>query len=96
MPATGDEVRLGNGDRLEIAGLELERFELVAGESVGVRMAGSARVLSTRTGEFERSLKPSLLEFVARHHTIGLFWSAALMLWGVLAWLRRQFGDRMA
>jgi len=90
LPATGAEVRLAGGDRLEIAGLELERFELVAGDSVGVKLSGSARTMTTRTGDFERSLKPSLLEYVARHHTIGLFWSAALLLWGILGWLRKQ------
>jgi hypothetical protein len=91
LPATGGEVKLGAGDRLEIAGLVLERFELAVGDSVGIKLSGTARVLATRTGDFERSLKPSLLEFVARHHTVGLFWSAALMLWGAIAWVRKQF-----
>ena len=91
LPATGAEVRLADGDRLELTGLELERFELVVGDRVGLKLSGSARTLATRTGDFERSLKPSLLEFVARNHTIGLFWSAAVMLWGVVAWLRKQF-----
>lgn len=91
LPATGGDVKLGSGDRLEVSGLVLERFELVAGDNVAVKLSGTARVLATRTGDFERSLKPSLLEFVARHHTIGLFWSSALMLWGAIAWLRKQF-----
>jgi hypothetical protein len=91
LPATGGEVKLGAGDRLEISGLVLERFELTAGDSVGLKLAGTARVLATRTGDFERSLKPSLLEFVARHHTLSLFWSAALGLWGAIAWVRKQF-----
>ena len=91
LPATGGEVKLGAGDRLEIAGLVLERFELSAGDSIGIKLSGTARVLATRTGDFERSLKPSLLEFIARHHTVGLFWSAALMAWGAIAWVRKQF-----
>ena len=91
LPATGAEIRLAGGDRLELAGLELERFELMVGDRVGLKLSGSARVLTTRTGDFERSLKPSLLEFVARNHLIGLFWSAAVMLWGVVAWFHKQF-----
>ncbi len=91
LPATGGEARLGAGDRLEMSGLTLERFEMTAGDSIVLKLAGTARVLATRTGDFERSLKPSLLEFLARHHTVGLFWSSALMLWGAIAWLRNQF-----
>lgn len=94
LPATGGDVKLGAGDRLEIAGLVLERLELAAGDSVGIKLSGTARVLTTRTGDFERSLKPSLLEFIARHHTLSLFWSAALMLWGAIAWVRKQFDSR--
>ena len=90
LPATGAQVQLAGGDRLELAGLELERFELVVGDRVGIKLSGSARTLTTRTSDFERSLKPSLLEFVARNHTVGLFWSAAVMLWGVVAWLHKQ------
>lgn len=91
LPATGGEVRLEAGARLELGGLLLERFEMTAGDSIGIKLAGTARVLVTRTGDFERSLKPSLLEFIARHHTVSLFWSSALLLWGALAWMRKQF-----
>lgn len=91
LPVTASEVRLGPGDRLEVAGLELERFEMVAGDSITVTLSGTARVLRTRTGDFERSLKPSLLEYIARHHTVSMFWSAALFLWGAITWMRKQF-----
>ncbi|MDM0118005.1 hypothetical protein QTI66_38640 [Variovorax sp. J22R133] len=91
LPATGNDVKLGAGDHLEIGGLVLERFELTAGDSVGIKLSGTARTLATRTGDFERSLKPSFLEFVARHHTVSLFWSAALLLWGAITWVRKQF-----
>lgn len=74
-----------------MSGLVLERFDMTAGDSVVIKLAGTARVLATRTGDFERSLKPSMLEFIARHHTVGLLWSSALMLWGAIAWLRNQF-----
>lgn len=92
LPATNDEVRLGVGDRLEMSGLTLERFEMTAGDGIVLKLSGTARMLTTRTGDFERSLKPSLLEFLARHHTVSLFWSSALMLWGAIAWLRSQLG----
>lgn len=92
LPATGGEVKLASGDRLELAGIEVERFELVAGATLKIKLSGSARGLATRSGDFERSLKPSLLEYAARHHTLGLAWSAAALLWGIVGWMRRQFG----
>lgn len=91
LPATNAQIKLGAGDQLEISGLVLERFEMTAGDSLGIKLAGTARVLATRTGDFERSLKPSLLEYAARHHTVSLLWSSALMLWGAIAWVRKQF-----
>ena len=93
LPVTASELQLGPGDRIEMAGLELESFELNAGDSIAVRLSGTARVLRTRTGDFERSLKPSLLEYVVRHHALGMFWSTALFLWGAIAWVRKQFDD---
>lgn len=90
LPATGGEVKLGTGDRLEISGLVLEHFELKAGDVIAIKLSGTARMLATRIGDFERSLKPSLLEFIARHHTVSLLWSTALFLWGAIAWARRQ------
>jgi hypothetical protein len=92
LPATGAEVKLGVGDRLELEGLVLERCELSLGSALKLQLAGSARRLETRSGAFERSLKPSVLEFVARHHLIGLLWGSAGFFWGVLTWLRKQFG----
>lgn len=96
LPVTQREVRLAMGDRLEIDGLVVEHFQLAAGDSVGIKLSGTARVLAVRTGDFERSLKPSLLEFISRHHTVGLFWSAALTLWGAIAWVRKNLEARAA
>jgi hypothetical protein len=91
LPVTQREVKLGGGDRLEIDGLIVEQFQLAAGDNVAVKLSGTARVLAVRTGDFERSLKPSWLEYMSRHHTVGLFWSAALTLWGAIAWIRKNF-----
>lgn len=90
LPVTASERKFGPGDRIELAGLALERFELSAGAHITVRLSGTARVLRTRTGDFERSLKPSLLEYVVRHHALGMFWSTALFLWGAITWVRKQ------
>lgn len=91
LPATGAELRLQAGDGLELDGLVLERCELSLGSELRMSLSGSARVMRTRVGAFERSLKPSLLEFLARNHTIELLWGAAAMLWGTTTWLRKQF-----
>lgn len=92
LPATGQTLALAAGDGLELDGLRLERFEIIAGTPLLIELNGSARVLRQRVGEFERSLKPSWLDYLARHHLTQLLWGSAAVLWGALAWLRRQFG----
>lgn len=92
LQASAAEVTLGEGDELELGGLDLQRCDVTLGPVVKVKMAGAARTAITRTGHFERSLKPSLLEYAARHKTVALLWSAALMLWGIVQWLQRLAG----
>ena len=89
LPATGQVISLAAGDGLALDGLRLERFEIVAGAPLQIELNGSARGLRQRAGEFERSLKPSWLEYLARHHLAQLLWASAGVLWGALAWLRR-------
>ena len=89
LPATGGMVKLQAGDRLEIDGLDVERCELVAGSSLALRVSGTAREMRAGVGGFDRSLKPSVLEFVARNHALLLLWSAAGGLWGAGLWLRK-------
>lgn len=89
LPATGQVLSLAAGDGLELDGLRLERFEIVAGAPLQIELSGSARGLHQRVGEFERSLKPSWLEYLARHHLAQMLWASAGVLWGALAWLRR-------
>ena len=91
LPATNEKVHISAGDWLEIDGLTVERCEVIAGAPVRLKLSGSARTLRLRVGEFERSLKPSLLEYVSRHHLITLLWGSAAVLWGALAWIRKRF-----
>lgn len=91
LPATDDTLQLAAGDWLEVDGLTVERCEVVAGAPLTLRLNGSARSLRLRVGEFERSLKPSWLEYTARHHLVQLLWGSAAVLWGALAWTRKQF-----
>lgn len=93
LPATGDTVKLVGGDWLEIDGLTVERCEVSVGPLLTLRLNGSAGTLRLRVGEFERSLKPSWLEYAARHHLLKLMWGSAAVLWGALAWMRKQFTD---
>lgn len=92
LPATGETLQLSAGDGLALDGLVVERFEVVAGATLALRLTGSARRLEWRSGEFSRSLKPSLLDYAARHHLVQLLWGSAAVLWGALAWIRQQVG----
>ena len=92
LPATGQTVPINGGDWLQVDGLVVQRFELIAGAPLLLKLSGSARVLRLRVGEFERSLKPSWLEYVSRHHLASVLWGSAALLWGALAWLRKYFG----
>ena len=92
LQASADEVRLGAGEELELAGLDLQRCDVLLGPVLRLKMSGTAGTLLTRTGHFEHSLKPSLLYYAARHKTVGLLWSAALLLWGIARWLQRFSG----
>lgn len=91
LPSTGQTVAINGGDWLEIDGLEVQRCEITLGTAVSIKLTGSARVLRLKVGDFDRSLKPSWLEFVARHHLAGLLWGSAALLWGALAWVRKYF-----
>ena len=91
LPASGKTVTVNGGDWLEVDGLVVERFELSAGLPLLLKLSGSARTLRLRVGEFERSLKPSWLEYASQHHLVSVLWAAMAVLWGAQAWLRKHF-----
>jgi hypothetical protein len=92
LPAVERELQLGAGSALALDGLELEQCELLLGETLRLKLSGSAQRIRLSTGGFDRSLSPSVLEYAARNHSLGLLWSAAGLLWGISTWLRKQFG----
>lgn len=94
VPATGRELRLIAGSGLELDGLQVEQADLTLGEHVTLRLGGSAQRMVVETGDFKQSLKPSLLEYVAHNHSLGLLWSTAGLLWGISTWLRKAFGEK--
>lgn len=96
LPASGQTLTLAAGDWLALDGLVLERCELRVGTAVRLKLSGSARGLHLRVGEFERSLKPSVLEYVSRHHLVGLLWGSAALLWGLLAAVRKGLAGAVA
>lgn len=92
LPATERELTLATGSALSLDGLVLERCELVVGDTIVLAASGSARRIATSTGGFERSLSPSVLEYLSHNHGLGLLWSAAGLLWGLSAGLRKLWG----
>jgi hypothetical protein len=95
LPAASREVVLRSDSALELDGLRLEQADLTLGSNVGLKLSGSASRIDIDTAGFKQSLKPSLLEYVARNHSWGLVWSAAGLLWGVSTWLRKLLGDTL-
>jgi hypothetical protein len=93
LPARKAEVELRAGDDLELSGLAIERCDITVADDVTVHLSGTAERIESVVGTFSRSLKPSVLEYFASNHAIGLFWSAAGFLWGATVWVRRQFGE---
>jgi hypothetical protein len=93
LQASAAEVLLGAGEDLELSGLDVQRLDLRLGPVLQLKMSGTARGMLTRTGHFERSLKPSLLDYAARHKTVELLWSGAILLWGITRWLQRLAGS---
>lgn len=96
LPATGRDVALAAGSDLELDGLQLEQAELALGEHVALKAMGTARRIELDTAGVRQSLSPSLLEYAAHNHTLGLLWSAAGLLWGIGTWLRKAAGDAAA
>jgi hypothetical protein len=93
LPATERELRLAEGGVLELDGLRVDQCELGVGDAITLKISGSARRIVVATGGFTQSLSPSLLEYAARNHSLGLLWSAAGLLWGISTWLRKQFAN---
>ncbi|MBC7729523.1 MAG: hypothetical protein H7242_18315 [Microbacteriaceae bacterium] len=96
LPASGKSVAINGGDWLEVDGLVVDRFELSAGMPLLLKLSGSARTLRLRVGEFERSLKPSWLEYFSQHHLVTLLWGSMVLGWGALAWIRKHFSGAHA
>jgi hypothetical protein len=82
--ATGARYELGPEDVLEINGTKAERLEIAITDQLTVHASGTARALHLRTGSFDRSLAPSVLEFAASNHRLALIWSGVVFLWGLL------------
>jgi hypothetical protein len=95
LPSTNREVVLRSDSALELDGLRIEQADLTLGGNVGLKLSGSASRIDIDTAGFKQSLKPSLLEYAARNHSLSLFWSAAGLLWGVSTWLRKLLGDTL-
>jgi hypothetical protein len=92
--ATGAHYVLGPEDVLEIDGTKAERLEIAITDQLTVHASGTARGLHLRTGSFDRSLAPSVLEFAASNHRLALIWSGVVFLWGLLWSAGRLMGAR--
>lgn len=92
LPQTGARIELGEGDRLLLDDLRLERCELQPGPVLRLRLSGSAGDLRSVVGSFERPLKPSWLEWLMNNHQLALVWGAAAFLWSGRTLWQRWFG----
>lgn len=89
---TSDEHRIAEADLLSLDELAVDELRIVADSDMRLRLFGRAGHVRLRTGGVERSLKPSVLELLAKNHRVALLWGAAVLSWGMLWTARRAFG----
>ena len=94
LPATERELPLAAGNGLVLDGLQVDQCEVAVGETVAIKLSGSAGHIGVQTGDFEQTLEPSWLDYAAHNHRLGLLWSAGGLLWGISTWLRKLVGDK--
>ena len=86
---TGLEHQIDKSDRLVLRGAEGRIVEAFIGDEIEVRFEGSADAILLGPEGFTRRLSPTWLQYVFHHQPLSFFWSAVVLLWGML-WSARR------
>ena len=86
---TGEHVPLSAAAALQLNTHGLVSVLQVTQEGVRVKFEGWARRVELGKGDFARSLKPTIIEWLFHQRKLGFFWSAITVLWGI-GWGERK------
>lgn len=83
--STGETVKLESGSRLRLEGVNGVISRLTIGpEGSSFSFDGDVSSATIGPTDYERQLKPSLLEYLFHQQRLGFFWGSASFLWGLL------------
>jgi len=91
VPAVKRSETLEAGDALRIEGFTAESARITVTDKVHIRLRGVARDIRIGTGRFNRPLAPTMLEYMAENHLVGLLWSGFGLIGGLLWSVLRFF-----
>jgi hypothetical protein len=91
VPAVERKETLEPGDALRIEGFTAESARITVTDKVHLRLRGVAQHVRIGSGRFERSLAPTMLEYMAKNHMVGLLWSGFGLIGGLLWSVLRFF-----
>jgi hypothetical protein len=90
MIDTGEQIPVVPATVLRLASIRGRVSTLLApNKDIQVKFEGAANAVTLGTGEFSRSLKPTILEWLFHQQKLGLFWGALTFLWG-MTWSARR------
>jgi hypothetical protein len=91
----GSEYRLRSGQVLEFDEFEGQIRSLqLADNLITMQVHGRVRGMRTGVGSSERSLMPTVLEWLSARHGLSLLWGATLYLFGILAGVIRWWNGK--
>ena len=82
--STGSRYALSPDDTVELSGIRSDRCDVSISDRLEIQASGSATGLRIVRSGFERSVKPSVLEFASSNHRLAALWGGVVFLWGLL------------
>ena len=96
MTDTGERITLAPAAALRLTDAHGMVSTLkVTRKDVQVKFEGTAGDVTLGTGDFARSLKPTVLEWLYHQQKLGFFWGAITFLWGFAWSARRLYSGNM-
>jgi hypothetical protein len=90
MTDTGEQITLAPAAALRLTDAQgIVSTLKVTRKDIQVKFEGTASDVTFGTGDFARSLKPTILEWLFHQQKLGFFWGAITFLWG-FAWSARK------